>query len=101
MTELASVAAEGTPANGTSKEPTFTQDGRYIAFTTDADNLDPTDQNSDDDVYVRNIKAGSTLRISKPKGGDVEGGGGWGPSTSRAMSPGTRPAPSPPTTPTA
>jgi Tol biopolymer transport system component len=53
--------------------------GRYVAFTTDTP-LIATDENWDNDVYVRNIAANTTAWVSRPKVGNPEGGTGESPS---------------------
>lgn len=49
---LVSRAQDGTPANGRSTEPSISGDGRLVAYRTDANNLDPADQDSFADVYL-------------------------------------------------
>ncbi len=77
---LASVAGGVQPDFGVS-QAVISGNGRFVAFTTDTD-LISTDQNISDDVYVRNLGARSTARISRAKNGDVEGGGGTDPALS-------------------
>ncbi len=55
--------------------------GHFVAFTTDTD-LNAGDQNWSDDVYLKNLVDGTSVRISKPKKTDPEGGGGWSASLS-------------------
>lgn len=69
-TELVSVAPDGTPANNSSSAPAITPDGRFVAFTTDADNLDPTDTNELDDIYLRDRVLNATTRISVTSAGE-------------------------------
>src|SRR4051794_40729479 len=38
---LVSAASDGTPGNGESRSPSISADGRYVAFVTEARNLDP------------------------------------------------------------
>jgi Tol biopolymer transport system component len=47
--------------------------GRYVAFTTDTP-LAAADLNDDNDIYIRNLVAGSTAWVSRPKVGNPEGG---------------------------
>ena len=65
-----SVASGGTEANGVSKSPSISQDGRFVAFTSTAPNLVPGDTNGLADIFVRDTCAGavscvpSTVRVS-------------------------------------
>lgn len=81
-TRRVTVSNNGVETDSGAWDSVISGDGRFVAFTTDTD-LTLTDQNSDDDVYVRNLAGSSTFRVSRPKGGDVDGGGGWNPSISR------------------
>jgi hypothetical protein len=49
-TALASASSSGTAGNGASSHPTITDDGRYIAYQTDASNLLPGDTNGVTDI---------------------------------------------------
>jgi Tol biopolymer transport system component len=68
LTEL----GDGTPSNGSNSfngfDPVISGDGRWVAFTTDATNLGPTDTNGFRDVYVRNVDAGGFERVSVGSG---------------------------------
>jgi CSLREA domain-containing protein len=66
-TEIASLADDGTQSNGSSTQSDVSNDGRFIAFSSDATNLITQDTNSATDVFVRDRSGG---------GG---GGGGGGP----------------------
>jgi Tol biopolymer transport system component len=63
-TQLVSIATNGAPANGASTEPVMTPDGRYVAFVSAARNLVTGDTNLITDVFVRDLLAGSTVRVS-------------------------------------
>jgi Tol biopolymer transport system component len=41
-----------------------TPDGRYLGFTSSADNLVPGDTNGQDDVFRRDLKTGAVIRVS-------------------------------------
>jgi Tol biopolymer transport system component len=58
-TRLVSVATNGLAGNGVSSEAVMTPDGRYVAFISSASNLVPGD-NSQPDVFVRDMMAGTT-----------------------------------------
>lgn len=51
-------------ANGHGQEPVISDDGRYVAFGSDATNLLATDTNSQADVYRWERIAGTTERVS-------------------------------------
>ncbi|UCF26844.1 MAG: PD40 domain-containing protein, partial [Chloroflexota bacterium] len=64
ITELVSVASDGTQANNYSTYPSISADGRYVAFTSQANNLVPGDTNSAADVFVHDRQMAITKRIS-------------------------------------
>lgn len=51
-TERVSVSSEGKEANGYSLLPSISADGRFVAFTSLADNLVPNDRNNMTDIFV-------------------------------------------------
>ena len=61
---LASVASDGSPADGASTDPVITPDGRYVAFISAATNLTSDDTNNIPDIYLRDLVAGTTELIS-------------------------------------
>ena len=71
-TTLASRApgAAGGVGNGPSSEPAISADGNRVAFTSGASNFSADDRNRLDDVYVRDIGAGSTELASRASGTD-------------------------------
>lgn len=54
----------GIEPNGQSRDPVASQDGRYIAFASDADNLVAGDNNNAKDIFVRDNQTGVTELIS-------------------------------------
>jgi len=77
-----SVASDGTEANNDVEQPAISGDGRYVAFTSAATNLDPIARNGYTQVYVHDRLSGTTRRVSKtPTGG--EAGSSGAPSISR------------------
>lgn len=76
------VASDGTPANSSSREPSISADGRYVAFTSDADNLVSGDDNSVSDVFVRDVQAGTTTRVSVATDGTQGDADSYSPSIS-------------------
>lgn len=61
---LVSVNTNGSVANGTSWEPTISPDGRYVAFTSKANDLVPGDTNKTADVFLRDLALGQTWLVS-------------------------------------
>lgn len=61
ITQLASVANDGTQGNNTSFWSSITPDGRFIVFSSDAFNLVPDDTNFLEDVFVRDLGSGNTF----------------------------------------
>ena len=51
-------------ADGTSAEPVISANGRYVVFTSTADNLAVGDANRAQDVYMRDLQNGSTSLVS-------------------------------------
>ncbi len=70
-----SLANNGAQGNGSSFGCAFSADGRFVAFASRATNLVPSDTNAADDVFVRDLVAGSTERVSVNSAG-VQGNGG-------------------------
>jgi Tol biopolymer transport system component len=63
-TVRASVGSGGLQANSAVYNPTMSSDGRYVAFSSIADNLVPGDTNTDLDVFVHDLQTGTTERAS-------------------------------------
>lgn len=68
-TTRVSVDASGGEANGRSYHPSFSADGRYIAFVSDASNLVAGDTNGRADVFVRDLSTGAVKRVSVSSSG--------------------------------
>lgn len=73
-TRRVSVASDGSEANGISTNATFSTDGRYVTFFSSASNLVADDVNGVFDVFVRDLKTGTTTRASVGASGN-EGNG--------------------------
>ena len=57
----------------------MTADGRFVTFTSASANLVVGDGNGDSDVFVRDVVAGTTTRVSvSTSGGDADGYGSFG-----------------------
>jgi Tol biopolymer transport system component len=61
---LASVDSFGAAGNGSSRMPSLSADGRYVAFASLASNLVPGDTNATWDVFVHDRVTGATVRAS-------------------------------------
>jgi Tol biopolymer transport system component len=55
---------QGVQADGASRKPTISDDGRYVVFESDATNLVTGDTNGVADIFVRDRTAGTTRRVS-------------------------------------
>ena len=67
-TTRVSVGAGGAQANGESDEPAISDDGRYVAFMSQASNLVAGDTNGTWDIFVRDRSGGTTTRVSVTSG---------------------------------
>ena len=63
-TTLVSVSTNGASGNGVSRGSVMTPDGRYVAFVSSVSNLVAGDNNGIDDVFVRDLQAGTTTLVS-------------------------------------
>jgi Tol biopolymer transport system component len=71
-TSLVSVSSSGKRANGSScYDVHISADGRYVAFASDATKLVHHDDNGAADVFVRDLKRGTTTLVSKAASGGV------------------------------
>lgn len=71
-TELISVNSDEVPGDGRSESPSVSADGRFVTFTSDSENFAP-EQSSlfrDEDIFVRDRLAGTTLRVSESSSGE-------------------------------
>lgn len=76
--------AGGAGADGFSLEPAISGDGRYVAFSSDADNLSADDGDTFRDIFVRDLVAGTTSLVSRRPGPGGAGAndGSFGPAIS-------------------
>lgn len=72
-TERVSLSAAGTEASSGSDSPSISDDGRFVAFVSDANDLVSGDSNGEFDVFVRDREAGTTERVSVGVGGQGNG----------------------------
>ncbi len=63
-TTRVSVSSNGLEGNQASYWPFISADGRYVTFTSEADNLVETDPNTYGDVFLHDLKTGKTELIS-------------------------------------
>ena len=63
-TALVSLDSQGHQANSTCLDPEISPAGRLVSFQSNADNLVPGDTNRLTDVFVRDLQAGTTVRVS-------------------------------------
>ena len=61
----------GVAANASLDGVSFSSDGNYVAFSTTADNLDPADVNSVDDVFVYDVTTDNLTRITHANAGSI------------------------------
>jgi cysteine-rich repeat protein len=66
VTSLVSVASDGTQADWGSSAAQISGNGRFVVFGSGASNLTPGDINGNMDVFVRDLVAGTTERVSAP-----------------------------------
>jgi len=64
LTTILSVAANGDASNGHSSDPRISADGRFVVFSSAATNLVPGDTNGVLDVFLRDLAARTTTRLS-------------------------------------
>ena len=73
-TRRISVGPMGQQVSQLSAFPSVSDDGRYVAFDSADDNLIPGDTNGVIDVFVRDLMAGTTERVSVATNGDQSQG---------------------------
>jgi len=81
-TQRISVTAEGTQANGESTFPAISGDGRFVAFTSSAQNLVAGDTNQVQDVFVKDRESGAIQCMSVSTNGAPTWGASYSPSIS-------------------
>ena len=68
----ASVDSDGNETDGTAYQPRLSANGRRVAFGSDATNLVPGDTNGLYDIFVHDVKTGSTVRVSVDSEGNQQ-----------------------------
>ncbi len=71
-----SVASDGAQGIGSSKAPSISANGRFVAFHSNASNLVLDDTNGENDIFVHDVRTRTTTRVS------VNSAGAQGDSTS-------------------
>src|SRR5688572_25708502 len=71
-TELISVSSDELPGDGRSESPSVSADGQFVAFQSDSTNFAPEQPGffPDEDIFVRDRQAGTTVRVSESSAGD-------------------------------
>lgn len=67
---LASTADDGSNGSGFTVVAGLTSDGMRVAFTSEADDLDPADRDKRRDAYVKDLLTGDLILTSTSDGGD-------------------------------
>lgn len=82
-TVRASVNVSGGDADLASQQPMISGDGGFVAFVSRSTNLVPGDNNGSNDVFLRDLSAGTTTRASVSTNGGESNGSSSNPSLSR------------------
>jgi hypothetical protein len=59
-----SVSSDEVQGNGSSNSPSFSANGRFVSFVSTSSNLVRHDSNGVEDIFVRDLEAGTTERVS-------------------------------------
>jgi Tol biopolymer transport system component len=76
-TAMVSVNSGGMPGNDDSSSARISNNGRYVVFHSDAHNLVEGDTNNASDIFLRDIKKGTTRLISVNSSGGQGNGGSY------------------------
>ncbi len=77
-----SVGFGGVQPDGDSTQPVLSADGRFLAFTSSADNLIAGDDNAASDVFLADLSSGTIQRVSVTSAGFQARGDSYNPSIS-------------------
>jgi Tol biopolymer transport system component len=77
---MISVAFGGVQPDSDSSQPVVSADGRYVAFTSTADNLIAGDDNGASDVFVADLTTGAITRVSVSSSGTQANRASYNPS---------------------
>ena len=81
-TSRVSLSSTESESNGPSAKPSISADGSVVAFPSSATNLVAHDDNDLQDVFVRDLVTGATVRASVDKNGDDPNAGSFSSSIS-------------------
>ncbi|MEA2199386.1 MAG: hypothetical protein QOJ25_3437 [Solirubrobacteraceae bacterium] len=79
---LVSVGFAGGQPDADSNQPAVSANGRYVAFTSAADDLVPGDSDASSDVFVADLQTGTVQRVSITSRGTQANGSSYNPSIS-------------------
>lgn len=71
---LASTSDTGVKGNGWSSAGALSADGSKVVFWSSADNLDPADTDTEDDVYLKDLTTGDIVLVSTSEAGEKGNG---------------------------
>jgi Calx-beta domain/WD40-like Beta Propeller Repeat len=60
--------ASGAAGDSDSQAAAISADGRFVAFSSFASNLDPADQTGEEDIFVRDLQTNTTTLVSRSSG---------------------------------
>jgi hypothetical protein len=70
-TTCMSLSSSGVRGNGDSVYPSLTADGMYVTYQSEANSLVAGDNNSRDDIFLRNVAAGTTTIVTRNDSGEL------------------------------
>ena len=82
QTTRVSVSSAGMQANNRSDSPSISSDGRFVAFSSNADNLVAGDTNNNRDIFLHDRQTDQTTRVSESSANVQGNGASQKPSTS-------------------
>ncbi|MFI6943792.1 TolB family protein [Streptomyces sp. NPDC050418] len=68
----ADVSHDGTPMKRESLDPVISGNGRYVAFESADDHIVPGDDDKSWNVFVRDLRTGSAVRVQSDHGGEAD-----------------------------
>ena len=77
VTTRISQGINGVEPDGASSWPAVSDDGRFVAFTSDASNLVKGDRNGQSDIFVHDRLTGTTELVSRRRDGQAGNGASW------------------------
>jgi Tol biopolymer transport system component len=81
-TSLVSTDASGNQGDYESRQPSISDDGRFVAFTSSATNLVAGDTNRFEDIFVKDLATGTVTRVSVDSAGVESFGNSYWPAIS-------------------